>query len=139
MDTVATAQIGHQSSHPGWAAAIDRVADLSRLEDDWDSYGSVPLSSVAVSAAQNLLTLFAQNYRVPPSAILPFHISPIPGGGIQLEWHFEKSELEVNVGSDGTFSYLLVQSEGGVETYQEADDIDSAQIIELVANISSPS
>ena len=130
---------GQKHSAHKWSDALERIIDLARLEDDWDTYGSVPISSLAVDTARTLISLFTLKYRVPLPRILPFHISPIPGGGIQIEWRFERSELEVNVGSDGTLSYLLIQNEGDEESYQEVDDIDSAQIIELVANISFPS
>ena len=80
------------------------------------------------------MVLFARRFPVPSDIALPHDISQLPYGGIQFDWYFEQSELDVTIESDGGISYALVQCLG----VQTADHVDPSRIVELVVNNSSP-
>ncbi len=58
-----------------------RIDEFKTLEKNWDSYDADPISQVAIECAHTYADMF------PPS---PNFASPLPGGGIQLEWEWEE-------------------------------------------------
>lgn len=65
----------------------------------------------------------------------PSHISPLPVGGVQIEWDGDRKDLEVEVGPDGQLAYLLVDRTGAERQYTEADDVPAATVLDLVADV----
>lgn len=76
---------------------------MARLEENWDSYGSRPLSMTAVEAASRVLYVL-RNRRMPAPQLVP-----VSGGGLQFEWQEGNRELELEVFPDGRVGFLLVQ------------------------------
>ena len=120
------------------AAALDsshrRLDELSGLPDDWDSYGGATPSAKSIQAARNLLLLL--HTRLDSSLggrVNPSHISPLPVGGVQLEWDGASKDLEVEVGPDGRLAYLHVDRTGDERQYSE-DDVSAATVVDLVAD-----
>ncbi len=61
---------------------IERIESLSELDDDWDTYGGVPVSARAVAAATNLLlTLDDAREQLAYSIVRPRSIAPLTSGG----------------------------------------------------------
>lgn len=80
-----------------FAAALEQVNAIAALPDDWDSYGASRIAPAAVHVARALLNELASLPRA--RALLPFHVAPIPTGGIQLEWkRLDGSALELWIG-----------------------------------------
>lgn len=122
------------------AAALDsshrRLDELSGLPDDWDSYGGATPSAKSIQAARNLLLLL--HTRLDSSLggrVNPSHISPLPVGGVQLEWDGASKDLEVEVGPDGRLAYLHVDRTGDERQYSEDDDVSAATVVDLVADV----
>jgi hypothetical protein len=90
---------------PKQAEAMRRLGDLVKLPANWDSYGSPPLSQVAVETVIDLLQ------RIDDRNLPSVRIVPVSGGGVQLEWCVSARELQLEIASDGTAQYL--QIEGG--------------------------
>lgn len=77
---------------------------LSSLEENWDGYGSKPMSEAAVNTAEELLT------RLPYAPM----IYPVSGGGIQFEYEINDKYLEFEILDDGKIK--LFSSNSGEET-----------------------
>ncbi len=106
---------------PWRARTFPMVEQLRDLPVNWDSYGSHKIQQPAIVTALWLLSVVET--EAPP---LP-QISPVPGGGIQLEWHTPTRELEMEAHPNGTISYVAVDeheemTEGDLERGQ-ADDM----------------
>jgi hypothetical protein len=96
---------------PKQAEAMRRLGDLVKLPANWDSYGSPPLSQVAVETVIDLLQ------RIDDRNLPAVRIVPVSGGGVQLEWRVSTRELQLEIASDGTAQYL--QIEGGQPQREE--------------------
>lgn len=66
---------------------VRKLWSLLRLEPGWDSYGACPISPRAVETA---LAFLAQTASVPRPSIVP-----TVRGGIQLEWHDGRIDVEI--------------------------------------------
>lgn len=115
--------------------ALRRLDEISSLESNWDSYGSVPAAVEAITKARNLI---ANVYRTLwPTAgqnVIPFAIAPLSGGGIQIEWRSRRGAIEVEIGPT-TFGHLMVNGTGADRTFLEEDGVSESRILELIASI----
>jgi hypothetical protein len=116
--------------------SLERLAEIARLAPDWDSYGAAPPSALAIARSAAFLvklhTSFIENVG---KYIGPSHVAPLADGGIQLEWSGPSAEIEVQIGPEGTFGYLLINKQGANRTHEEADEVPELQIIQLILNI----
>jgi hypothetical protein len=62
-----------------------------RLEKGWNSYRAVPIEEKAIQFASILTEMAPQ-------------IVPTTGGGIQLEWHCEGLDIELEISPDGSMN-----------------------------------
>ena len=88
---------------------IRAIAKLANLPDDWDGYGSSKIQPNALTTAFHLV--LAIQVEEPPTP----HISPVPGGGIQLEWQASTRELELEILPDGSIEFLTVLEVNDIE------------------------
>lgn len=86
--------------------AESKISELSKLPENWDSYGSRAIQQAAIEQASALLVKLA-NQNLPQPDIFP-----VPGGGIQLEFQQESRELEIEILPDGLTEYLTVNEDG---------------------------
>jgi hypothetical protein len=86
---------------PAWLKEIyDRISDLKKLEENWDSYGGLPVADVAISRIRVLLSnLDIEDMPTP-------HVAPLPDGGIGMHWRVGARDLEIEVEADGSIHYL---------------------------------
>lgn len=86
------------------AESLSRIADLAEFEANWNSYGALPLQpSVVEPAIRLILATF-------PRCMQP-EISLTPMGGLNLFWHREAKELEVEIRPDGFCDYSYEDGE----------------------------
>ncbi len=73
---------------------LDKKLDyMSKLERDWDSYGSPPISPMAIELARKILTNEdTDKYYV---------VSPMGGGGVFIEWKAENFKIFAEIDEDG--------------------------------------
>lgn len=77
------------------------------LQDDWDGYGAVRISEIALAKAQGLIEGLTD-----PSCPLPF-IAPDPDGGVAIELTtIGGNELRLEIDSTGKVEYLVQPSYG---------------------------
>jgi hypothetical protein len=90
-----------------WQRSAQRkLAELSKLPENWNSYGSPPVQQGALELAANLIPELVKLDMPEPE------IFPVSGGGIQLEWKNSERELEIEVRSNKTIEFLLVEDDG---------------------------
>ena len=100
---------------PSWLDAARECASLVELERDWDSYGGRPVHQSIAQAATNLILQLGRPGVPSPTVV------PTARGGIQLEWHTSKVDLEIEVISPGRLSALFEDHENGQQWEREFD------------------
>ncbi|MBS1789107.1 MAG: hypothetical protein JST85_15370 [Acidobacteria bacterium] len=83
-----------------------KVSDLSKLPENWDSYGSRTVQPPAIEQATALLRQLA-SFNLPQPDVFP-----VPGGGIQVEFQLESRELEIEILPNGQIEYLTMNEDG---------------------------
>ena len=64
-----------------WEELFNKLDSFETLEDNWDTYGGVPITSHSIESAR-LFMNFLKMQNTNPSGLF---ICPTPGGGIGLE------------------------------------------------------
>ena len=62
------------------------IDDMHKLENNWDSYGAVPINPKAIEIAKRI-----------KSVLIEFDAIPCPDGGVQLEKHLHGYSVEVEI------------------------------------------
>jgi hypothetical protein len=96
--STAGGQVTFKSEIP--SPASRRLAELQKLPHNWDTYGSRPIEAVAVNGAKHILAQ-ASSLGLPPP-----QISPVGGGGVQLEWTLHRRGLELVVLREGQIEFV---------------------------------
>jgi hypothetical protein len=91
---------------PQFRQMAEELSELAELPENWNGYGSPRLQPAAISEASNLIGILEVLHMPVPQFV------PVSGGGIQLEWHNNKCELEVEIRADGTMEFLIVDETG---------------------------
>lgn len=86
---------------PGLLSAAHAIANLSTLPDNWDGQGSPRISASVATKGLEVIELLGS------TAETLSHASPVPGGGIQLEWYLGGKYLEIEVRPDGSLEYFI--------------------------------
>lgn len=108
--------------------ALELIQEFSRLPENWDGYGALPISPEAVGAA----SIAARSlYSIAPAA----EIFPNSNGTITFEWESPRGLANLEIGKSRFSFYLqlpplFIPAEGLID---EIDGI-SASIGSLVAN-----
>ena len=84
---------------------IKRLNEVLELPENWDSYGSRPVTRVAGDRAMEILTRSDIEYFLAPRVV------PVSGGGLQLEWKSNNRSLEIEILDDGSIEYLTCEDE----------------------------
>ena len=112
---------------PAWLEATDAsLRELLALPANWDSYGASSIHTESVMAAADLLRAIMRDDSPAPNVV------PTPRGFIQLEWHRDGLDLEIEVRSPGKYSAHFQHSLGG-ETWDEEIDCSLQRLIDCVA------
>jgi hypothetical protein len=121
-------------------STFERLRALIKLEPDWDSRGGRPLSLLSIGKAVDLLLdLTQQRSASTADGLRPFGISPLGDGGIQLEWRGPLGDVEVEIHSDGEYSYLLIERDGNERRFEEVEKASAPEILVLLSRILVPS
>ena len=105
--------------------ALQKLASFGLLGANWDSYGSPPLSESVLDAAVDLVSNISFE-KVPA-----LRITPISGGGVQLEWEQGERELAVEVRPDLTFG--VSSSDRDAHTEASMRSLSPAAVERLLA------
>jgi hypothetical protein len=111
----------------------ERIARFGDLEPDWDSYGAKPFSPTAMATAKDVLRAVSQRTTATTGdAAFGVRVTPLPSGGILLEWHGPSADLEVEVTRTGRLDLLLEERVGGTDETSEHAGVDVAAIAALL-------
>jgi len=86
--------------NPWFGSSLQRLAELGRLREDWDSYGSTTPPQWLLSIARELIG------AVQPEIVDEPKIVPVTGGGVALLWNHGARELQIEILPTGGIEYL---------------------------------
>lgn len=89
---------------------IERVVELAELPGGWNSCDANPVSATALRRTLEFLL-----EHVTPGVDLPA-VVPTVRGGLQLEWHNNGLDVEVEIASDGPVSLFMEDTTTGETT-----------------------
>ena len=116
--------------------AFQRLDELSKLERDWDTYGALPLTSVALEAAEKIMRKVVKAFgKMPSEGVAPYTLMPIADGGVSIEWRGPQADLEIDIGPSGALSYLLIERADGNRRFEEGSDISQEQVLDLAGRV----
>ncbi len=114
----------------------DQLDDIAKLEPDWDSYGGVPPSPLAIAIASNLLRIVHETFgRLAYEQSQPQVVAPRADGGIQIEWGTRPVEIAVHADPSGVLGYLYIDQQGDVPKYEEVQSASWNKILQLIATV----
>lgn len=105
--------IAKEPESPWFSNVINKISKFRMLQENWDEYGAKTISTKAIFDAVRLLSEISQASTPEP------YIFPTATGGIQIEWHTEKADLEVEVTDDAS---IIVIYEGPGKKEKDGDD-----------------
>lgn len=133
MDTLPTRQQRltiEDKADPAWRdEAISRFRQIIRLEPNWNSYGSRPVSPRLADVALQILESLMRETTPRPS------ILPTPSGHIQLEWHVKGIDIEVEVVSPILLRVAFEDQQSGQEWERDLN-VDLRPLDEAVSMLS---
>jgi hypothetical protein len=108
---------------PTWLKEIyDRISGLAALEENWDSYGGLPVAPKAISMIRVVLSNLDIEDMPRP------HVAAIPDGGIGLHWRVADRDLEVEVEPNGDIHFLKTVV-GAEPNSADVDSWEDAQAV----------
>lgn len=116
-------------------AAMQRLNEFAALTAGWDTYRAAPIAATAIAEARSFLSALARRFAGQTDIAKPFFLSPLPYGGVQIEWHRPNQEIEIEIDSDGHFGYLLITGQGEHRTFEEGDDLSFDEALDRVVRL----
>lgn len=115
---------------PAWLEATNEsLRELLALPANWDSYGAKSIQVESVMAAIDLLRAIMRDDSPAPAVV------PTARGFVQLEWHCNGVDLEIEVLSLGKYLTYFENSQTGESWEQEIEwDLDS--LIDCIPQLS---
>jgi hypothetical protein len=104
-------QESHASfTHENWfRRTAGEWLTLVDLPENWNSYGAPPIDGNAIKLALEILQRSMQPDSPPPSVV------PTSRGGVQLEWHRDGIDIEVEVAPEGDVTMTYDNARSGDE------------------------
>jgi len=120
-----------EDQDPLWYKGIVRkVLSLLNLQENWDSYGSKPISLTAIKNAFKVITNI-----VNPDTPMPY-IVPSPSGAVQIEWHTNGIDLEIEVSEKNIANIFYENVSANLEEEWESNLLsDLERLRETVAKL----
>lgn len=121
---------------PSLLPARQRIAEIARLEQNWDGEDGDPPTAAAVAAACFLIEALAERReREGRAGIPPTTSSPIPDGGMQVEWRGPAARIDVQANPDGSYGYLVKWGAGPTARYDETDTAPLDTLLALLDQV----
>jgi len=100
------------------------IESLRELEANWDSYGGHEISEVSIAAAIKLVDGMPDNLSSPS-------IVPLGDGGVQIEWHVNKRDVEITIDYDGQISVYFSDPSMGEHEYADGVCVEHGEVMEV--------
>lgn len=104
--------------------AIEKILSFRNLAEDWDSYGAKPIRLEAILTA----ALVVRRASCPT----PYCVSPLPAGGVQVEWRNGTETLELTVQHGGDIDVLIDHGGLTVLRFSERFHVESEEAVRMV-------
>lgn len=115
---------------PAWLESTNEaLRELLAFPANWDSYGAAPIHVESVMASIDLLRAIMQDDTPAPAVV------PTSQGFVQLEWHRDGVDLEIEVKLLGKYLAYFENSHTG-ETWEEEINWDLSRLIDCVSKLS---
>jgi hypothetical protein len=122
-----------EESGPEWLPQTEEaLRKLLSLPQNWNSYGARPIQPQNVDSAVQLLHQLAGQNTPQPIVV------PTVRGGVQLEWHTDGIDLEIEINEPGRFQVLYEQPSKDMELELEVTPADLSRLVELTAQLVIP-
>lgn len=97
------------------------LARFQRLQRDWDGQGGEAVDAQTADAAQRIVTALGRTPRL---------VTPIPGGGVYLEWsnRDRSRELQIDVLGANRYGYLFVDGDD-LADWREGDELSFDEMV----------
>jgi hypothetical protein len=92
------------------ARVLQGFADLITLPSNWDGEGAAEIDLSAINRA-----LAAIERILPPNAPAP-SVVPVPDSGLQIEWHRNQKDLEIEFRPNGEVEFYFFDEPTGRES-----------------------
>ena len=114
-----------------WIMAIfGRIAELAQLGENWDSYGARPVQNWSALAAARVLSYLVEYDSPAPSIV------PTPDGHVQVEWHTNGIDLEIEFVGPALIHVAFENLQTGEEWEGELT-YDVSKLLDFVKQLSS--
>ncbi len=112
-------------------AILSKLSELTKLPFNWDSYGANSVSADKAALAYSLLnTLMRENTPLPV-------IVPTPSGSVQIEWHENNIDLEIEIISATQFDVSYEDLTNPTEEWEGIIGLDLAKLDEYVKELTN--
>lgn len=121
---------------PSLLPAFRRIREMAELPPNWDAEGADPPTPQAVAAALYLIEAMAERQHARGLGLtLPSTSSPIPDGGLQVEWQGRNAHIDVQANPDGSYGFLVKWGTGPEANYEEAGEEPLASLMVLIDRV----
>jgi hypothetical protein len=128
--TNTSAYLPQHRDPPEWLKETEEtLRGFTTLPEGWDSYRAMSIESHVVDAAIELLHRKVQHNILKPAIV------PTNRGGIQIEWHTQGVNLEIEITLHGEIRLLYVNPEEDAEEEFELG-LDLAPLADLITKAS---
>lgn len=98
-------------------SATIKLAGFLFLQENWDSYGALPIGIEIINRALSILdNITKENTPLPD-------IFPTSAGGVCFEWNSKQAALELEIGPNSPISYYFEKGEKEEEGEIEAEEL----------------
>jgi hypothetical protein len=95
---------------PKWVPSVlSGVANLLTLPENWDGEGAAIIDRRVIKRALSAIEQLLPHHAPPPSIV------PTSNAGLQIEWHLNSCDLEVEFVPNGTTDFYFFDSATGEE------------------------
>jgi hypothetical protein len=116
---------------PEWfLPTLEKIGALEALPKNWDSYGGRPVNPHCAATAVSLL-LNVLEPGMPEPAIVPTN-----RGGLQIEWHRDGVDIEIEVQSPSRL-YVAFEDENTGEEWEKQISGDLKLPVPLLARLAA--
>ena len=121
---------------PSLLPALSRIVEMAKLAPNWDGEDADPPTAESVAAACFLIEAVAERrQREGGVGVPPATSSPIPDGGLLMEWQGPSARIDVEAKPDGALGYLVEWETGSAARYEEADTASLDAVLALIDRV----
>ena len=118
------------------APVHEEIVTLAALEADWDSNAAEPPSNQAIAAAHLLVDEVGQLLgQQLGDQVVPYDITPTPRGGVHVEWRGRDQRLQVEIGPECNFRFLIKPLPPTGPAHGEAQRVALPDLLPQIAEV----